>query len=383
MCKADIVDAFKLIPISPDVQPFYGIKWRNKYYFYKRLVFGCRSSPKIFDMLSQAVCWILQNNYHINHILHLLDDFLTIDSPGDEGLRNMAILTMVFRKLGIPLSEKKTMGPCTVIEYLGIILDAEKMESRIPIEKINRIFSLIQELKVKRSCTKRHLLSVLGHFNFAARIIPAGRSFISYLLTLAHSVPELHHHVNLTKECRLDLNMWETFLSQWNGRSFFIEDNITSASDLSLYTDASSKHGFGGYYRGKWFQGRWPDEIQTLGSDSLSMALLELYPIVVAAVIWGQEWIGKRIKFCCDNLATVQIINKRRSKSPMIMKLLRKLTWKSACDNFIITSVHVPGKENIIADSLSRFQVTKFREAAPQAEKNPVRIPSLQELVLY
>jgi hypothetical protein len=113
------------------------------------------------------------------------------------------------------------------------------------------------------------------------------------------------------------------------------------------------------------------------------MALLELYPIVVATVIWGHEWSGKRIKFWCDNLATVQIIKKRRSKSPMIMKLLRKLTWKSACDNFIILCDHVPGKRNVIADSLSRFQMTKFRQAAPLASADPVEIPSLQELILY
>lgn len=55
MCKTDIVDAFKLIPIHSNCKPFYGIKWRDQYYFYKRLVFGSRSSPKIFDCLKPFV----------------------------------------------------------------------------------------------------------------------------------------------------------------------------------------------------------------------------------------------------------------------------------------------------------------------------------------
>lgn len=142
-------------------------------------------------------------------------------------------------------------------------------------------------------------------------------------------------------------------------------------------------HGFGGYYAGRWFQGKWPEEIHNLGSDPLSMALLELYPIVVAIVLWGHEWSGKRIEFLCDNLATVQITRKLRSKSSIIMKLMRKVTWKSACENFLILCDHVPGKENVIADSLSRFQMARFREVAPEASKDPVKIPSLQELVLY
>jgi hypothetical protein len=170
-----------------------------------------------------------------------------------------------------------------------------------------------------------------------------------------------------------------------NGKSFFLEECLTNTTDISLYTDASSNHGFGGYYAGRWFQGKWPEEIHNLGNDPISMALIELYPIVVAVVLWGHEWSGQLIKFLCDNLATVQIIRKRRSKSAItcIMKLMRKLTWKSACENFLVLCDHVPGKENVIADSLSRFQMARFREAAPTASKDTVNIPSLQELVLY
>lgn len=56
MCKVDIKDAFKLIPIKEALWPYYGVKWDSKYYFYTRLVFGSRSSPKIFDSLSEAIC---------------------------------------------------------------------------------------------------------------------------------------------------------------------------------------------------------------------------------------------------------------------------------------------------------------------------------------
>ena len=81
LCKTDIVDAFKIIPIHPTLWHLYGVYWDNFYYFFVRLAFGCRSSPKIFDMLSTAVCWIAQHQYGINIIFHLLNDFLTVDSP--------------------------------------------------------------------------------------------------------------------------------------------------------------------------------------------------------------------------------------------------------------------------------------------------------------
>jgi hypothetical protein len=59
----------------------------------------------------------------------------------------------------------------------------------------------------RRTCTKRELLSFLGHLNYATRVIIHSRSFVSYLLTLAHSVKEFHYHVTLNRGCRDDLRM--------------------------------------------------------------------------------------------------------------------------------------------------------------------------------
>ncbi|XP_078332529.1 uncharacterized protein LOC111130663 isoform X2 [Crassostrea virginica] len=216
MCKTDISDAFKLVPILPSQYHLFCVKWRNSYYFYTRLAFGCRSSPKIFDQFSQAICWIAKNNYEIECILHLLDDFLTIDRPDYPAERTMAILTLIFKRLNVPLAKNKTMGPNTVMEYLGIILDSNLMQARLPMDKVLRIREMLDSFYVKKSCTKRELLQLLGHLNFASRVIIPGRSFVSYLLRLASSVRELHHYVHLNSECREDLYMWKLFLEQWN-----------------------------------------------------------------------------------------------------------------------------------------------------------------------
>ena len=34
MCKADIKEAFKIIPIKESLWPYHGVKWDGKYYFY-------------------------------------------------------------------------------------------------------------------------------------------------------------------------------------------------------------------------------------------------------------------------------------------------------------------------------------------------------------
>ena len=132
-----------------------------------RLAFGCRSSPRIFDSLAQAICWIASNNYNIHCILHLLDDFLTIDLPSSDGESTFSTMMFIFNILKVPLSENKLEGPCTCLEYLGVILDSDSMQCRLPAVKVVRIMNFIKELLSKRSCTKRELLQLLGHMNFA------------------------------------------------------------------------------------------------------------------------------------------------------------------------------------------------------------------------
>lgn len=85
----------------------------------------------------------------------------------------MKTFLSIFEVLGIPLSLTKTVGPCNTIEYLGIYLDSDKMETRLPKEKNVRIQQIIESFRKRSSCTKREreLLSLLGHLNFACRVI--------------------------------------------------------------------------------------------------------------------------------------------------------------------------------------------------------------------
>ncbi|MBV2113495.1 MAG: hypothetical protein KUF82_21290 [Candidatus Thiodiazotropha sp. (ex Ctena orbiculata)] len=379
--KVDIANAFKTLPIKSSQWPYFCIKWRNQYFVYVRLVFGCRSSPKIFDTLSQALCWIATNNYGIETIFHLLDDFLTVDGPDYcNGKRTMALLSLLFGRLHIPLAHHKCVGPTVCLEYLGIILDSSKMEARLPRDKVQRILQFTENILGKTCCTKLELLQLLGHFNFASRVVLPGRSFVSYLIHLSTTVKGLHEFVLLDRHCREDLFMWYRFLQKWNGVSLFYETVCTSSFHMELFTDASLI-GFGGIFNTKWFCSVWPDNIPSVKDENLSMAFRELYPIVAAAVLWGKLWTTKRIVFVCDNMSAVYILQKGRSKCLPIMKLIRTLTWTAAVNNFHFTARHLCGEQNKTADSLSRLLLQRFRDLAPEADKEPQICPQPQQLI--
>ena len=176
MTKFDISDAFKNLPIKSSQWPYFCVKWNPQYYVFVRLTFGCRSSPRIFDTLSQAICWIACNIYGIQTIFHLLDDFLTIDGPDwCAGTRTMAIMSLLFARLRVPLATQKCIGPTCCLEYLGIILGSEKMITKLPMDKVQRILQFLHRMLHKSKCTKLEPLQLLGRLNFASGVILPGR----------------------------------------------------------------------------------------------------------------------------------------------------------------------------------------------------------------
>lgn len=57
------------------------------------------------------------------------------------------------------------------------------------------------------------------------------------------------------------------------------------------------------------------------------------------------------------------------------MNLVRLITLQTLIFNFTFSAKHVPGLDNGIADSLSRFQMVRFRLLAPDASSVPCQIP--------
>lgn len=378
--KADISDAFKIIPLHPSQWHLFGVRWRSKYYFSVRLPFGCRSSPHIFNSLSEALCWILYNSHKLPFVLHLLDDFLVVDFPSSPPRRCISAVTSLFSRLGVPLSSEKTCGPSTRLEFLGVVLDSSLMQASLSSDKLDRIRAATSTFLSGGRVTKRDMLSLLGHLNFAMRIIPHGRSFVSRLLDLANSVPNLHDPVIVDAGSLSDLRFWSLLLGAWNGVSFFYNVQFESSDSLHFFTDAAPSVGFGGIFNNEWFADVWPMKIQA--AEAKSTALFELYPIVIASSLWGDQWSRKRIRVFCDNAAIVEIINKGRSRCTMINSLMRRLTWFSVLNNFILRATFIPGHLNTVADALSRFKFQEFRTLCPQADHHSLPCPSFQQMVL-
>ena len=66
---------------------------------------------------------------------------------------------------------------------------------RLPVDKLARLVQSLKEWRGKKACRKRELLSIIGLFSHACKVIRPGRSFLCRLIDLSSKVSNLDHFV--------------------------------------------------------------------------------------------------------------------------------------------------------------------------------------------
>lgn len=132
LSKADISDAFKLLPIEPFLWQWHGIIWRDSYYFATKLTFVSKSSPQLYNMLAQSLTWVLTYQAQCQKVIHYLEDFLLIEWPP----LDLDKLRVVFSNFNVSIAEHKVKGPVQST-FLGIIFDTCSMQASLPPDKLS------------------------------------------------------------------------------------------------------------------------------------------------------------------------------------------------------------------------------------------------------
>lgn len=373
--KMDIKSAFRLLPIHPCDFELLGFYFNEKYYFDKCAAFGCSISPKLFETFSTFLDYVIKARLTNRKLLHYLDDFLSGHISEQGCLRNMEIFTEAMQEIGVPLANEKTDGPTHVLVFLGLELDTVNMVVRIPADKIKEVVEKIHVVLHSKKVKLKVMQSLIGSLNFCCRAIVIGRPFCRRLINATCGIKQSHHHVRITNAMRRDLIMWLDFFEHFNGVSVFHDRYWLSNDDILLFTDSSGGIGFGIWFNGHWCQEKWHADWVRKGLTK-DITLLELFPIVVATVVFGKHMTNKKIRFHCDNKAVVYILNTMSSKSVRVLALLRVLTMQGIFHNCVFKADHIPGSKNNVADALSRFQQERFRRLAPLADTAATPMPA-------
>lgn len=76
----DIESTYHLVPLHLQDCSLQAVQWEGSVYFDLMLLFGLRSTPKIFNALADALEWYVHQQ-GIQQVLHYLDDLIVVAPP--------------------------------------------------------------------------------------------------------------------------------------------------------------------------------------------------------------------------------------------------------------------------------------------------------------
>lgn len=149
----DLKSAYRSVAINPSHTKFQGLKWcingKQTYLVDNRLCFGSKTGPYYFNILSEFVYRMVTERYNML-LVNYLDDFIHVSNSFDECLQDQTKLISFLRYLGFQISWTKVSPPSTSPTYLGIIIDSDAMELRLPEGKMEKMSRLVKEFMYKK-----------------------------------------------------------------------------------------------------------------------------------------------------------------------------------------------------------------------------------------
>ena len=223
MAKFDLKAAYRNMPVHPDDRWLLGMAWQNQLYVDTALPFGLRSAPAIFNVVAEALSFLVKER-EVKWIDHYLDDYIVLWSPRSEDCRRgLQVARDTCEKVGFPVAEEKRVGPATVFRFLGIELDSDQMQLHLPLERM-----LVASWRKRKGCRKRELQSLVRHLNHACKVVRPGRRFLRGIFGLLSQFRKHNHMIRLNAGFRADLEWWYTFVGAWNGVSMMRREEVLS-----------------------------------------------------------------------------------------------------------------------------------------------------------
>ena len=139
--KIDISRAFRHLKIDPLDYDLLGLHW-DATFLDTCLPFGSRHGSQNFQHVSDAVRYVLR--CHGYGVINYIDDFVGYGTP-DVARRSFDCLRNVLERVGLTISEKKLVAPCTKAVCLGVLIDTENGTVSIPDDKLRHINDTVKE----------------------------------------------------------------------------------------------------------------------------------------------------------------------------------------------------------------------------------------------
>ena len=219
---------------------------------------------------------------------------------------------------------------------MGIDIDLDSNTLAINEEKLRDIYAECVKVRGKKYLSKNKFQALMGKLLYIQKTVKPVRAFINRILAMFRGASH-KQKIYLNKDFHADIDWFLQFLPLFNGITF-IEKNVVDDTQ-SLFLDASLT-GMGAVWRDRVHA----TPVREIPGFVLTIVHLEMFNVLLALRIWGQKWSHSSIRIFCDNYSLVQVV----------------IWLHTAIYDINLVIEHIAGKENRIADTLSRIYSSRM-----------------------
>ncbi|UYV77655.1 hypothetical protein LAZ67_15001827 [Cordylochernes scorpioides] len=346
----DLSNAYWTVPIHPDSRPYLAFTTHAGVYMFKRLPFGLRSSPQIFE---RAIGQILRK-YNFQFLEHYYDDFIFFADSFEEHLEHLRLFFQLCRAENIRLNLNKCQLCKTSISFLGYEITQGTYKPHLTNTQV--IGTIQPPTNVKT------LQSFLGVVNVYHKFIPHYAQLRSPLnILLKKNIP-----FKWTLECQKAFEDLKSSLTASPVSHIFKED-----LPCFLYCNASTL-GISGILKQKDENGE-EHPVQYFSrslrkyEQNYSISELECLAIIESIEYFRVYLLGRHFTIDSDHQALVYLKNIKNPSG-------RLFRWSLRLSPYTFDIHYLKGKKQLEADLLSRQPFCGFLEAQ-QLEEHQHRVP--------
>ena len=229
--KKDMDRAFRQLRVDPSSIPKLGYRWRGRYLFDLVLVMGCRISPYLMQRTSNMIAFIFTAMTYF--VINYVDDYVSADIKDRIKQSHQAFIRLL-RDTGASRSEKKSVPPTQILEFVGNLVNADQFTIGVTPERKADIMCELSQWRFKKTTNRKQLERLIGKLQFMSNCIRPGRLFVSRLLEEMKAM-KAGVQYSLNNQARMDIKWWHDFLLEFKGTSvLWLLDCVHVDSELAV-----------------------------------------------------------------------------------------------------------------------------------------------------
>jgi hypothetical protein len=372
--KSDVSAAYRRLPLHPLWQLKQIITIDGEKHVDRCTCFGGRGSCRDYTAFMGLVLWIALFVMLIADLFGYIDDNFSFDEEGNViwyepyGCYYPAKQTRLLKlwdEISLPHEKpKQEYGP--VLRIIGFMVDPNVMRVSMDEEDRTRLLqhvtSFIATAPGGTRRTLREFQQVAGWVNWSFNVYPLLKPALSNIYAKIGGKSQPHAKIFVSRAVTHDLLWFKSHVKRSDGVYLFEDvDWDKRQADVVAYSDAClSSLGFFFQHSREGFQCLVPHNPP---KDSIFYyEALAVVSVVDAAA--RMHDVPRHLLVYSDNTNTVNIFHSLRALPPY--NNLLKFTVSTLIEhNISLRVVYVPGADNIIADSLSRFDNARALAACP------------------